>query len=155
MNFATFMESRTGHSPSSCAKVTNEYSCTSTPTSALTVRKRTGHERPEGECSYGSTFSLTSAPDRDGWSTPRPLPPLYPRKQTPYPLYRSLSGPQGQSRRRRKSSPHRDSISGPSSPWRVAIPTVLSRRAKGQFAFIKSKSLEGRYLNNRKRVTRE
>jgi hypothetical protein len=26
-----------------------------------------------------------------------------------------------------KSHPHRDSIPGPSSPWRVAIPTELSR----------------------------
>jgi len=46
---------------------------------------RTGHERPEGECRYGSIFSLTSVPDRGGWSTPRPLPPLYSGKQNPAP----------------------------------------------------------------------
>jgi len=39
MNFAASMESKTGHPPSSRAKVKNECSCTSTPTSALIVRK--------------------------------------------------------------------------------------------------------------------
>jgi len=42
MNFAAFMESKTGHSSSSLAKVKNECSCTSTPTSALIVRKGAG-----------------------------------------------------------------------------------------------------------------
>ena len=52
-------------------------------------------------------------------ATPRPL---YPR----YPLYRRLGGPQGRCGRVRKFSvPHRDSIPGPSSPWRVAIQTAL------------------------------
>jgi len=36
------------------------------------VHPRTGHEGPEGEYRYSSTLSLTSAPDRSGWSTPRP-----------------------------------------------------------------------------------
>jgi hypothetical protein len=32
----------------------------------------TGRENPEGEYSYSSTLSLTSALDAGGWSTPRP-----------------------------------------------------------------------------------
>ena len=31
----------------------------------------TGHEDPEGEQTYISTFPSTSAPDGGGWSTPR------------------------------------------------------------------------------------
>ena len=53
---------------------------------------------------------------RSGWvvsNTPRPtLPP----GKTRYPLHRTLGGPQGRSWRMRKISPHRDSITGPSSP---------------------------------------
>jgi hypothetical protein len=33
---------------------------------------RTGHEGPEGELRYSSTFSLIPALDGGGWSTPRP-----------------------------------------------------------------------------------
>jgi len=33
---------------------------------------RTGHEGPEGEQMYSSTFPSTSALDVGGWSTPRP-----------------------------------------------------------------------------------
>jgi hypothetical protein len=36
------------------------------------VRPRTGHEGPEGEKRYSSTFSLTSVLDWRGWSTSRP-----------------------------------------------------------------------------------
>jgi len=36
------------------------------------VRPRTRHEGPEGEWIYSATFSLTSALDGGGWSTPRP-----------------------------------------------------------------------------------
>jgi hypothetical protein len=35
------------------------------------VRTRTGHDGTEGEQRYSSTFSLTSALDVGGWSTPR------------------------------------------------------------------------------------
>ena len=49
-------------------------------------------------------------------------------EEIPYPLYRRLGGPQGWSGRVRKIlSPNRDSIPGPSSPYRVAVPTALSR----------------------------
>ena len=34
------------------------------------VHPRTGHEGPEGERMFSSTFSLTSTLDGDGWSTP-------------------------------------------------------------------------------------
>ena len=60
------------------------------------VHPRTGHEGPEEEHRNSSTLSLTSALDRGGWSTPRPG-HFTPRKQTRYPLYRRLGGPQGQS----------------------------------------------------------
>jgi len=41
------------------------------------VHPRTGHVGPKGEQKYKSTFSLTSALDVGGWSTPRvgPLTP--------------------------------------------------------------------------------
>jgi hypothetical protein len=38
---------------------------------------------------YNSTISLTSALDWDGWLTP------HPDKETRYPLYRRVGGPQG------------------------------------------------------------
>jgi hypothetical protein len=53
---------------------------------------------------------------------------IFGKDTCPYPLYRRLGGPQGRSRRVRKiSTPHRDSIPGPSTPYRVAIRTELSR----------------------------
>ena len=55
---------------------------------------RTGHEGPEGEQMYSSTLSLTPALDGGGWSTPRPG-RFIPRKETRYPLYGRLGGPQG------------------------------------------------------------
>jgi hypothetical protein len=53
---------------------------------------------------YSSTLALTSVLDRSGWSTRRPC-PFTPGKETFYPLYRRLVGPQGQSERVRKISP--------------------------------------------------
>jgi hypothetical protein len=55
---------------------------------------------------------------------------LAPRKSR-YPLYKRMSGPQGRSGRLRKTSPHQRSISGPSSPYGVAIPTELSYPTMG------------------------
>ena len=57
------------------------------------VYSRTGHEGPDGECRYSSTFSLTSALERRGRSVPHPG--LFtPCKEALYPLYRraGLSG---------------------------------------------------------------
>ena len=62
------------------------------------VRRRTSHERPEGRYKYFSTFSLTSALDGVGWSTPRPG-CFTSGKETRYPLYWRLGGPQGRSGR--------------------------------------------------------
>jgi hypothetical protein len=55
------------------------------------VFPRTGHEGPEGEYSYNSTLSLTSALDGGGWLTPCPD-RFTPRKEMRYPLCRRLSG---------------------------------------------------------------
>ena len=87
-----------------------------------------GHEGPKGEQMYSSTLPSTSTLDGGGWSTPRPG-RFTPRKETRYPLNKRLGGPQGLSGRVREISPppHRDSIPGPSSPLRVAIPTELFR----------------------------
>jgi len=56
----------------------------------------------------------------------RHAPAALPPGKTRYALYRRLGGPQGRSCWWEKSRSHRDSISGPSSPYRVAIPTELS-----------------------------
>jgi len=53
---------------------------------------------------YSSTLSLTSAVDGGGWSTPSPS-RFIPGKETRYPVYRRLGGPQGRSGRARKISP--------------------------------------------------
>jgi hypothetical protein len=65
-----------------------------------TVLPRTGHEGPEGEWRYSSTLSLTLVLDEGGCSTPRPS-RFTPGKETRYPLYRRLGGPQGRSGRLR------------------------------------------------------
>ena len=53
---------------------------------------------------YSSTLSLTSALDGVGWLTPRPR-HFPPGKNTRYPLYRRVGGPQGRSGRVRKKFP--------------------------------------------------
>jgi hypothetical protein len=65
---------------------------------------RTDHKGPEGEQRYSYTLSLTSALDVGGRSTPFSG-RLTPGKETRYPLYRRLVGPQGRSERVRKISP--------------------------------------------------
>jgi hypothetical protein len=59
---------------------------------------------PRGDDRYSSTLSLTSALNEGGWSTPR-AGRFTPGKETRYPLYRRLGGPQGRSGRVRKISP--------------------------------------------------
>jgi hypothetical protein len=54
-------------------------------------------------------------------ATPRPL---YPRERDPL---GGWVGPRAGLEECEKPRPHRVSIPGPSSPWRVAIPTALSR----------------------------
>jgi hypothetical protein len=68
------------------------------------VHPRTGHKGPEGEYRYTSTLSLTSALDGGGWSMPHPS-HFTSRKETQYPFYRRLGGPQGRSGRVLKISP--------------------------------------------------
>ena len=53
---------------------------------------------------YRFTLSLTPALNGGGWLAPRPG-RFTPAKETRYPLYRSVSGPQGRSGRVRKISP--------------------------------------------------
>jgi hypothetical protein len=71
-------------------------------------------------------LSLTLALDEGGWSTPRPG-RFTPGKETQYPLYRRLGGPQGRSGRVRKISPPPGFDPLTVQPVRVAIPTELSR----------------------------
>ena len=54
------------------------------------VHPRKGHEGPEGEYRYSSTFSLTSA--LDGVRGQRHAPAALPPGKTRYPLYRRLGG---------------------------------------------------------------
>ena len=70
----------------------------------IKVRPGRGHEGPEGEQIYSSTLSLTSALDGGGLLTSRPG-RFTPWKDTRYPLYRRLDGPQGRSGQVRKNSP--------------------------------------------------
>jgi len=60
------------------------------------VHLRTGHEGPKGEYRYSSTLSLTSALEGGGCSTSHPG-RFTPEKETRYPLYMRLGGPQGRS----------------------------------------------------------
>ena len=45
-----------------------------------------------------------------------------------------------------KSRPHRDSIPGPSSPWRVAIPTALSRSTHLRIRRVSPKHSTGAFV---------
>ena len=60
------------------------------------LRPRTGHGDPEGDQSYRSTISSTSALSRCGWLAPR-RGRFTPGKENRYPFYKRLSGPQGRS----------------------------------------------------------
>jgi hypothetical protein len=62
----------------------------------------TGHEGPEGESRYSSTFSLTSA--LDGVGGQRHAPAALPPGKTRYLLYRRLGGPQSRTGQVRKNS---------------------------------------------------
>jgi hypothetical protein len=85
---------------------------------------RTGHEGLEGEYRYRSTLSFTSA--LGGVGGQRHVSAALPRER-PSTRCIGLGGPQVGLDRWGKSRPHRDLIPGPSGPWRVAIPTELSR----------------------------
>jgi hypothetical protein len=67
------------------------------------VHPITGHESPEGEQVYSSTFSLTST--LDGVGGQRHAPTALAPGKTRYPLHRRLGGPHSRSGRVRKISP--------------------------------------------------
>lgn len=72
-------------------------------------------------------YSFFNLGTRCGWTvnaTPRPI---YPRERRGTHCIRGWAGLRAGLYRCRKSLPHRDSIPGPSSPYRVAISTALSR----------------------------
>jgi hypothetical protein len=62
------------------------------------------HGGPQDEYSYSSTLCLTSTLDGDRWSTSRHG-RFTPGKETQYPFYKGLSGPQGGSGQVRKIPP--------------------------------------------------
>ena len=64
---------------------------------------------------YSSTLSLTWR--WMGWLVNR----FISGKETRYPLYSKLDGPQARCGRVRKNSPHRDWITGPSSPYSQSL----------------------------------
>jgi hypothetical protein len=84
---------------------------------------------------YSSTLFLTSTIDGGGWSTP--LTSRLTLWNDPLPIVQeagegSSAGLNGCG----KCRPYRDSISGPSSPYLVAIPTELSRPSALSLCFI-------------------
>ena len=93
---------------------------------AYEVQPRTGHLGPEEEQRYSSTLSLTSAPDSGGWSAQRTR-PFTPGKETGTHCVGGWVGPRVGLDGCGKSRPHWDSISGPFSSQRIAIPTELLR----------------------------
>jgi hypothetical protein len=78
------------------------------------IRRRTGYKGPEGEQSYRSTFSLTSALGGNGLLTSR-CGRFTREKETRCLLYRRMGGPRTGLDGCEKSRPYRDSIPGQSS----------------------------------------
>ena len=74
-----------------------------------------GHEGPEGEQTYGSTLSLTSALDGGGWSTPHPVRFTTGKDQVPT-VQETGRAQELVWTGVANLAPHRDSIHGPSSP---------------------------------------
>jgi hypothetical protein len=101
----------------------------------IQVYPRTYHESPEGKQSYSSTLSLTSA--LDGVGGQRHSPAALPAgKRSFIHCIRDWVGSRAGLDGCGKSCPHRDSIPGPSSPLRVAVPTTPSQpRVRNIFAW--------------------
>jgi len=89
------------------------------------------HEGPDAEQRYNSTLSLTSDIDWSGWPKPRHG-CFMPGKETQYPLYRRLDGPQGWSGTVWKIS----HATGVQSPYRPARSWSLYRHVQGYCGFL-------------------
>ena len=85
-----------------------------------------GHEGPELEKGYSSTLTLTSVLDGVGGNRHAPT-ALPPGKRAGTHCTWGWVGPRAGLDGCGKSRRHQDSIPGPSSPYRLAIPTELSR----------------------------
>ena len=89
------------------------------------ILRITGHEGPERDQRYSST--LPSTLTLDGVGGQRHAPAALPRERPGTHCTGGWVGPMAGLDGREKSRPfHRDSIPGPSSPQRVAIPTELT-----------------------------
>ena len=87
------------------------------------MQLRRGHEGPEGEQIYSSALSLTSA--LDGVSGQCHVPAALPKGKNPGTYcVGGWVGPRAGLGCCGMSRPHRDSITGQSSPYRVATPTA-------------------------------
>ena len=89
-----------------------------------TIHPRTRHEIPEGRQRCGCTLFLTLVLEVDGWSASRPG--RFTPGKDPVPIVQEAAIWRGC----RKFSPpplRRDSVTGPSSPQRVAVPTGATR----------------------------
>ena len=86
----------------------------------------TGHERPEGEWMHRSTLSLTSTLDGVGGQCHASA-ALPPGKDTRYPLYRRVGGPQGRSGQVWRDLPSPGLDPRTVQPVGVALPAELSR----------------------------
>ena len=93
------LKSEVVHSPPSGAEVNNGSSCTSKK-----VKFGLEHTVKAQRGSRGTTVLLDLGARWGGWLTPRPG-RFTPGKETRYPLYRRLGGPQGRCGRVRKISP--------------------------------------------------
>jgi hypothetical protein len=89
----------------------------------FTLEQATKAQRLSVEVQLYSFFNL----ELDGVVGQSHAPAALPPGKIRYPLYRRLGGPQGRSVRVRKISPVPGFKPGPSSTWRVAIPTEISR----------------------------
>jgi len=98
------------------------------------VHPRTGHEDPEKEQRYNSTLSLRSALDDGEWSMPHPG-RFNPREKSSTHCIGGWVSIRAGLDGCGKSRPHRDSIRGPSSPLRVALPTTSQSIPLEHFLF--------------------
>jgi hypothetical protein len=108
-------ERKADHFPLISAEVKKEWRCTTIPPCPQRMCREVEHATKAHRGSYSSTLSLTSAIDRGGCSTPRPGRST-PGKD-PVPIVQEAEWAAGPVWTGAKNlAPHRDSISGSSSP---------------------------------------